>query len=167
MAVIATWASSTASLQAALFKGDQQSIDQLDSLLKDGKFLANGYTQLTDPQIQDQMAKALNTILIPVAWAFAPDHAPFIINSQVSCSKAVDQGVSDSDFPKDKQKLVGECYNDKWYYIASAAGPERVCRQVAPIGTQCDLKKLSVPPGMDKLDGKLWAGITIRNLTVA
>ena len=166
--MIRTWRDSTASLQQALFKGDANSISQLAFFLKDGKLLANGFEGLTDPQIQDQMEKTLNTILIPISWAFAPDHAPFILDSKTACSKAADKGVSDNDFPTGLQKISASCYNDLWYYLASAAGPERTCQPIG-IGNvkTCELKKISVPPGLDKLDGNSWAGITIRNLTVA
>lgn len=151
------WYESTAALQKELFDGSDSSIDLLNKLIMDGKLLENAYQVVDDVTIQNMISRALHAILIPTAWSLTPKLGVVVIDTGVSCGTR--DPLDTSDLSHENAAKSSGCYKNKLYYLLGANGKERSC--IVENGLwDCVPIQFSLPPGLAKLDGKAWGGLT-------
>jgi hypothetical protein len=157
--LITAWYDTIKDVNSELFSGSKESLPQLTNMIVGGKMMPGNL--LDDEEIQQIIMKSTFGYLIPQAWRMSNNEFhPFILDSRSPCSS------SDNPFPElmsdNDAKSSSVCYNNLRYFIMSTTGVSAVC--VPRIG--CTKNKLSKLPGISKLDGKAFGGVTMDDLVI-
>ncbi|KAF7561921.1 hypothetical protein G7046_g2225 [Stylonectria norvegica] len=166
---ISIWGNVTEEAVKGLFNGLPDSIDQLTTLISDGKLIAgkgnlapDDSDDTTEAALEESISKAFFGYAIPVIWSLSGTY-PFIIDSGYDCG-VVDPLGAYLDTAT-MHKTTG-CYGGKLYYLASPKGAAKKCHNTCSPHCEnvCVDNTFSAPPGIEWLDGTTYGGITIHDL---
>ncbi|KAL5360965.1 hypothetical protein BJX96DRAFT_151156 [Aspergillus floccosus] len=175
--VIDGWIATVAEALSKLFDGSEESIEILWKTMKDGQLIEGRYERgrpdLDDPSynVNHTLAGAIEKCIfgysIPALWRDSQAYT-FIIDAGQKC----DAGRTLGDYlDEDTMEATEVCFqpgNDQ-YFIVYPKDDAKACECVprpdgGPCQNTCRDNKFSKPPGLDKLDGTLFAGLTKEDL---
>lgn len=154
--IIRIWEESLKAYADKLFNGTPESITSILHIIVDGSTFNTASTATID--VQKGVERAIFPQLIYQAWILGKS-SPFILVTGDSC-KAGDAPPKKTPAPKEGYA----CVNGKIYYLTSAPGSYYTnpnCYQ-HPV-TSCTPTGYKNVPGVSKLDGKVWGGITVQD----
>ncbi|KAK7420361.1 hypothetical protein QQX98_002784 [Neonectria punicea] len=163
-ALTQAWKDSVLATQQWLFGETDEDNLQLGNLISDASMFGDNWL-LDRQEHAKQVKRAINTFLIPLAWAYSPDVIyPFIASSDVACDK--DPGWNDNNqyWIENTAKDNGRyCHNGKSFWLLMGRDKK----------TQCDNKsgdmwcgKFDSPPGFSDLVDKAFTDISLENVVV-
>jgi hypothetical protein len=166
--VISGWSAVTEQSLTYLFNGSDSSIDQLGTIISNGKLIEGSVNSspASPPvppvprslsSLQASIAKAFFGYSIPAIWTVSGAY-PFIIDSGYDCS--ADNPITQYMDP-DTQRSTYACYNNKLYYLGSPSGNPQNCFEGG-----CIDNTFSAPPGLSWLDGTSFGGIRLSDLII-
>ncbi|KAI1120979.1 hypothetical protein F5Y10DRAFT_289094 [Nemania abortiva] len=164
--VVAAWGNVTEKTVGVLFNGTDSAIDALGNLIAGGRFIegsGNGHIgdgggDASDAELQYAITNAFWSYIIPLGWTLSGTHG-FILDSGFDCNtegNPLDKYLLDST-----QSSTRYCYpdNNKLYYLVAAKGDAELC-----VNEGCANSYFQKPPGLDKLDGTAYGGLTLETL---
>ena len=158
----------------AVFDGSKKSVSTLGKLIHNGAFLDVDHDGDGSFELEQDLHKPLYARLIPTAWANPTEgghdnKGVFVLDSEYDC-KADDPCTDGSEVYPDAlsmyiagstRKATCSCVDGHMYYLVQLVGSSKIhCAGGATGGPSCDRNLFTVPKGLDKLDGKEWAGLT-------
>ncbi|KFY89077.1 hypothetical protein V500_05953 [Pseudogymnoascus sp. VKM F-4518 (FW-2643)] len=157
--VVSAWYSTVDVFNQHLFDGSQSSIDELTSMISDGKMVERPGT-VSDLDIQAYLERAIFSILMPRAWELGGT-VVFILDSGAPCGAV---NPSTNHFGTEhKGANAWACADDKLYYIVGISEASRACSGTPERPLQvCYPREFEV----DKLDGRVWGKITREDIVV-
>jgi GH18 family chitinase len=167
---ITAWGNITAVALERLFDGKDDSIRTLHAILDDGKLLSGGGAEIqpsppetSEPELENNIAKAFFAYAIPSAWTFSKHYA-FVIDSGYDCSA---QDPLDDYLDADVMHATYGCVDNRLYYLAAPKGDSKTCHCVYT-KNHCDKvcvnTHFEAPPGLESLDGKNFGGVSVQDL---
>lgn len=146
-----------------LFDGSQSSIDELTSMISDGKMVERPGV-VSDLDIQAYLERAIFSILMPRAWALGGT-VVFILDSGAPCG-AINPSINHFG-TEHKGANAWACADDRLYYIVGISEASRACSGTLERPLQiCIPREFEVVDGVDKLDGRVWGKITREDIIV-
>lgn len=165
------WANITEEAVTNVFNGSDPSIQTLTQLISHGQLIEgseNGHASSTpgpptDAKLQESVVSAFFAYTIPAAWTLSGTRA-FVVDAGSPCD--AQYPLSPTWFSTDIADATKGCYNGNLYYIINPSGPSQYCGAGSCDGCVpvCTPSFFSQPPGLDKLDGKAYGGITVASL---
>lgn len=114
-------------------------------------------TPLSALDVVAYIEKAFFSVLLPHGWALGGT-AVFVLDSGYACG-TVDPEITFFNTARDGVN-AWSCVDDKLYYLAGLSGNAKVCADT------CMPANFKRAPGVDKLDGNHWGGITVEDVIV-
>ena len=159
------WANATELSLFKLFDGSDASIDVLTTLISNGKLTPGSRNgRKSEEETPSGVAhlwwlqRTFYTYFAPAVWANTPELGVFVLDSGQECEGS-DGGVA-RYLSRDVANDTRVCYNGRVYYLVSAQGDAKDCRQGGECGdggcigaTACADNLFSKPPEFDKLLG--------------
>ncbi|KAI1352858.1 hypothetical protein F5Y01DRAFT_324113 [Xylaria sp. FL0043] len=166
--VINAWEAVTEETIMTLFDGSDKSIDTLGGLIAGGRFIAGSAqghaSQIMKPSDKSDTAlklaitSAFWSYIIPIGWTLSGTHG-FVLDSGFDCNtkgNPLNQYLLD-----DVESNTRYCNptNNKLYYLVAARGDSEIC-----VNEGCTNSYFQKPPGLEKLDGTAYGGLTLETL---
>ena len=155
---------------ALLFSGSGPAITTLSALIAGGQLIEGGVggqgaesptVPPSSSSIQASIALAFYAYCIPIAWSLSANRA-FILDAGCACGQFSSSSVS-TYLGTTLASATSACYNGAQYYLVYPGGSAEACKLVDR-GLKCTLNPFSEPPGLDKLDGQRYGGVTLQML---
>ncbi|KPM36725.1 hypothetical protein AK830_g9855 [Neonectria ditissima] len=163
-ALTQAWKDSVLAMQNWLFGGSPEGNTQLGNFISDASMFGDGWI-LDRADHANQVKRAINAFLIPLAWAYSPDIIyPFIVTSDVACDE--DPGWNDNyqyyieDGAKDNGRY---CHEGRSYWLLVGRDRRQTCNDHTG-DTWCG--KFDSPPGFGALVDAKYSGISLQNVVV-
>lgn len=121
---------------------------------------------MSTEDIKQLIAKPIYAQMIPRAWQISNlPVGPFILKTGLNCEgdKFTDsKKVQVSDDVRDRN---GVCKDGKWYILTSTPDPGKHCGSTGDYNSCLD--DFQDLPGSSQLNGKTWAGVTMKDIAMA
>jgi hypothetical protein len=170
--VIWAWGNVTEQALSNLFDGSDSSIQTLTTLISNGQLIegseagqaGNAPSPPSDTSLQASIVRAFYAYTIPAAWSVS-DTKAFVIDAGYPCGTVnpLEDAISDS-----VAAATYGCFNGDMYYLVYPQGASSSCGCSSRDGcgpfSNCGNNKFSEPPGLGKLDGSAYGGITLQDL---
>lgn len=167
--VIEGWGNMTSARLWQLFDGKDESLESLWNVISDGKLVEGETYRLPpddnpEPALRANIAKTFFGFAIPSLWSVSNAYS-FVVDSGYDCDG--DKPLGDY-LNKDIMEAAGACFEGRQYYLAHPDGEAVNCRceniSEGACQTICRRNRVSVPPGLKSLDGRIFGGITKEDL---
>lgn len=154
--LIYSMANATSHINNMLFNNDPDGRLALSTLVHDGQLVLQTQPK-NDIDIQEDIKKALFSKVIPKVWKLKNNQWPFVLMTDAPCSDVWPTSVHKNPrnkmdwLNKDVAKQTYMCIDGKTHFLVMPR-------------TSVTQPSLISPPGMDKLDGKEFGGLTREDL---
>lgn len=167
-----TWLLGMEAIGNATFDGSESSVEHLKSLIGSGGFVhAHGESAY---EMMKRIEEPIYSRLIPLAWSNDNNDKALnpsgivIVGSDTACKKGDSCPDNVPGFPSnglsrymttDAAQKTCYCYKENMYYLVQLFG---LAYDTAVYPSTTDESRyFTTPPGLDELDGKKWAGLTL------